>query len=86
MIASFEDGTQKTGNLLTDCDGAKSRVREALLGAEEGALQLLPPVRCSTCGVLPREVSRELFELGRTYCVSYHPEGFVAFISRQSAC
>lgn len=74
------------GDLLIGCDGAKSRVWEALLGSEKGALQQLPLVCCSTCGILPREISRELFELDRRYCVSYHPEGFVAFVSRQFAC
>lgn len=80
--AIFEDGTQATGDLLVGCDGAKSCVRDALLGCEKGALEELPLACCSTCGPLPKSVSKGLFELDRTYCVSYHPEGFVAFISR----
>ncbi|KAL6713028.1 hypothetical protein ACLMJK_009424 [Lecanora helva] len=80
-IATFEDGTQESGNILIGCDGAKSRVREALFGSPKGSLQELPLACCSTCGTLPKEISKELLALDRTYCVSYHPEGFVAFLS-----
>lgn len=83
MTAVFEDGTEATGDLLIGADGSKSRVRDFLLGPEKGALQAVPLVFGTTCGSLPGHISRRLFDTDRTICISYHPDGFTAFVSRK---
>lgn len=82
VTAIFEDGTETTGDFLIGADGSKSRIRDFLLGHEKGALDKMPLLGCSTCGRLPYDISKKLFDTDRTFFVSYHPDGFVAFVSR----
>ena len=48
------------GDLLVGADGAKSKVREFLLGPEKAALQPLPIVGCHAASTFPRDVAQKM--------------------------
>ena len=81
MLAQFEDGTEVTGDLLIGADGANSKVREFLFGAEEAALQPLALIGCGGVECLPAKISRQIRDVNDLYFVSYHPEGVCAFMA-----
>ena len=67
-------------DLLIGAEGAHSRVREYLLGAEKAALEPLPLMGCAALTTLPADLAVLIREkYNRLYVVNYHPSGMVAF-------
>ncbi|KAL8954103.1 MAG: hypothetical protein Q9222_000082 [Ikaeria aurantiellina] len=81
VVAKFEDGSSAKGSILIGTDGANSKVRELLLGAEKAAQQTLPLMGCGLVERLPADVALKVRAINEIYCVNYHPEGIYAFIS-----
>ena len=82
MTAQFEDGTAATGDLLIGADGANSKVREFLFGAEKAALQTMALLGNGALESLPADISRKIHEINDLYFVGYHPEGPCIFMAR----
>ena len=70
-----------TGDLLVGADGAKSIIREYLLGPEKAALQPLPLIGCHATLTFPADVARKLVaELdGQLFILAVHPARICAF-------
>lgn len=81
VTAQFEDGTTVTGDLLIGADGANSKVREFLFGAEEAALQPMALLGNGALESLPADISRNIREINELYYVGYHPEGPCIFMA-----
>lgn len=73
--ASFEDDSTEAANLIIGAEGARSTVRNILLGPEKAALKISPIV-ASTC--LPKfsaEAAEKLDEKHPRFSMALHPSG-----------
>jgi 2-polyprenyl-6-methoxyphenol hydroxylase-like FAD-dependent oxidoreductase len=82
--AIFKDGTREVGNLLIGAEGAHSKVREFLLGADKAALQMSPIVGTGTIAKLPAETALQFKELHPRYLITFHPNGYFVWIGGKS--
>jgi 2-polyprenyl-6-methoxyphenol hydroxylase-like FAD-dependent oxidoreductase len=76
VTATFEDGSQESGNLLIGTEGAHSRVREYLLGKERAALIPSRIVASVTISHLPEQQVNALRNMHPRYCIAFHPDGY----------
>lgn len=80
VTATFTDGTQHTASLLVGAEGAHSRTREHLMGAEKGRLLYSPFVLSTAISKLPAERALEFFKLHPRVCIVFHPNGTFQWI------
>lgn len=76
VTATFEDGSQESGNLLIGTEGAHSRVREYLLGKESSELISSSIVASATLSCFPEQQVNALRNLHPRYCIALHPDGY----------
>lgn len=83
ITATFTDGTSASGTLLVGCDGANSVVREVLVGKELARLEELDIQMFNISCAYPTEVSKHLRTKHPCFKNSYHPDGFMYWLSIQ---
>jgi 2-polyprenyl-6-methoxyphenol hydroxylase-like FAD-dependent oxidoreductase len=81
VTATFEDGSQETGNLLIGTEGAHSRVREYLVGREKAALIPTSIVATATVTRLPEQAVKIIRKVHPRYCCGFHPDGNFTWFS-----
>ena len=88
VTATFEDGTNETGELLIGAEGAHSVIRDYLLGCETAALVPSHVVATASIVQLPSESVNKF----REYCpdnrmfILFHAEGSFTWLGGQFAC
>ena len=85
VTAVFEDGTQITGRLIIGTDGARSTVRNLLLGPEIGAADRIPYAATFIQAKYTREKALFLRSFHPLFLASAHPDGLFAFFGLQDA-
>lgn len=70
----FEDGSKATGDLLVGCDGAKSRVRRALVGEEAAKLSDAGVGMFNFPYTFDEELARKVRGMNELFITSIHPE------------
>ncbi|KAK7449761.1 hypothetical protein VKT23_013236 [Stygiomarasmius scandens] len=85
VTALFEDGTEEQGALLIGCEGAHSKVREYLVGAEKAALRPLPILTNAAVTSFPAEAALAIRKIHQRFMFSIHPEGCFIWMSVQDA-
>lgn len=83
--ATFQDGTNASGNLLIGTEGAHSLVREYLLGPEKAVLQQSPLVASVTMAKLPAEAAMKFKEKSRRQFIAFHPQGYFTWVGIHDA-
>lgn len=70
----FADGTHAFGDVVVGCDGAKSAVRESIVGVEAAQLTVLPLSMFNFTQTFPAEFSKELRSRNPLFILSIHPD------------
>ncbi|ERF73234.1 hypothetical protein EPUS_03075 [Endocarpon pusillum Z07020] len=78
--ATFEDGSKETANLIIGADGARSMVRQVLLGPQKAALQMSPLLASTCLAKLPVESARLLAEKHPRLNLTIHPARTILWI------
>jgi 2-polyprenyl-6-methoxyphenol hydroxylase-like FAD-dependent oxidoreductase len=70
----FVDGGHATGDIIVGADGAKSQLRESILGAEAAALTSAPVCLFNFPQKFPAELAREIRAHNDLFITSIHPD------------
>ena len=76
-IVTFSDGTKRSGSLIVGCEGAKSVVREALVGKEAAQVEDLDIQMFNIACSFPAEVALLVRKAHPMFKIGYHPEGLL---------
>ncbi|KAG9186309.1 hypothetical protein G6011_02865 [Alternaria panax] len=71
---TFEDGSTATGDVLVGCDGAKSRVREAIVGPEAAELTNASVSMFNFPYKFDAELARRIRDMNPLFITSIHPD------------
>lgn len=71
---AFTDGSSATGSMLVGCDGAKSRARECLVGADAAKLTSAPVSMFNFPYKLPAELATRIRNMNQLFITSIHPD------------
>lgn len=71
---SFADGTDALGDVVVGCDGAKSAVRESIVGVEAAQLTVLPLSMFNFTQRFPADFAKELRSRNPLFILSIHPD------------
>lgn len=81
----FEDGDHAVGDLVVGTDGAKSRLREAIVGVEEAELTTIPVNLINFPYKFDAELSLRIREHNKIFINSIHPDhGTMYWLSSKS--
>jgi len=70
----FTDGSSATGDILVGCDGAKSRVRESIVGAEAAKLTSAPVSMFNFPYKFDTELATRIRDMNQLFITSIHPD------------
>ncbi|KAF1850080.1 FAD/NAD(P)-binding domain-containing protein [Cucurbitaria berberidis CBS 394.84] len=70
----FEDGSTATGDVLVGCDGAKSRVRESIVGTEAAKLTDVPVSMFNFPYKFDAELASRIRQQNHLFTTSIHPD------------
>lgn len=71
---NFADGTDALGDVVVGCDGAKSVVRESIVGFEAAQVTVMPLSMFNFTQKFPAEFSKDLRSRNSLYTMSIHPD------------
>lgn len=74
VTAKLEDGTETTGNILVGCDGAKSKLRELVVGPEAAQLTVMPINMFNFTQTYTAEQALRIQTIHPMFKISYYPE------------
>ncbi|PSN75230.1 FAD/NAD(P)-binding domain-containing protein [Corynespora cassiicola Philippines] len=81
---TFKDGSEATGDVVVGCDGAKSRVRECIVGEEAARLKHVDLWMFNFTQKFEREQALELRKPNKMFWTSIHPDhGTMFWVSIQ---
>ena len=76
VVATFEDNTKATGSLIVGCDGARSVVREALVGKQDAQVEDQDIYMFNVASTFPKDIALLQRKGHPIFKVGYHPDGF----------
>ena len=75
-MATFTDNTTASGSLIVGCDGARSVVREALVGREAAQGEDLDISMFNVACSFPKDIALLQRKSHPIFKVGYHPDGY----------
>jgi 2-polyprenyl-6-methoxyphenol hydroxylase-like FAD-dependent oxidoreductase len=82
----FEDGSTATGDVLVGCDGAKSKVRESIVGKEAAQLTDVPVSMYNFPYKFDAELSSKIRNMNQLFITSIHPDHGAMFWLSSKCC